>query len=413
MKKCIACILAAMVLALCACAREPAPTETAQDPYAGYPTIHQKLTWDAINAIPIKHENMTTGEMRDLCVQFFEFSKTALWIPDRSWSYIKNENGSPDEMIQGQIYGGLPYVGVASGNIYRLMDYIDEKSGVVDMTEPIANPKLFGNQCSIGSYWGWARVINSADYDWTFGMVHNRGFLRVGPYTYDDSKLRFQEGVFETPDVIEENGSEIMCLSYAQMLHGDGLVTSHAGGGHAMMCYTDPVVVYAADGTVDGNQSYLHIIDQHSNWSEATNEAGDTFLHKNFIGKKFTFNELMIQGYIPFTFAEFLGTDPVEPTEVTFSHSGATITPMELNNGTVTANYGISDIYALVKDAKGNTVHSIVRRADTAGKMELNFFKLVKSSDWEAYTGGEYTLEVVCQLGTGERLTIYTGQLVK
>lgn len=413
MRKSLAFILAAMLLLLCGCAQVPDATETTQDPYAGYPTINQKLTWDAINAIPIKREDMTVEEMRDLCVQFFEFSKTALWIPDRSWSYTKNENGSPDEMVQGQIYGGLPYIGVASGNIYRLMDYIHEESGVVDMTQPIAEPKLFGNQCSIGSYWGWARVINSADYDWTFGMVHNRGFLRVGPYNYDDSQLRFNGDVFETTDVIAENGSEIMCRSYAQMLHADGLVTYQAGAGHAMMCYTDPVVVYAADGTIDGNQSYLHIIDQHSNWSEATNEAGDTFLHKNFIGKKFTFNELMIEGYIPFTFAEFLGTDPVEPTEVTFSHSGATITPMELNGATVTANYGISDIYALVKDKEGNTVHSCVRRAGSAGVMELNFFKLVTPSEWEKYTGGEYTLEVVCQLGTGERPTVYTGQLVK
>ena len=35
-------------------------------------------------------------------------------------------------MLQGTTYGGLPYVGVASGNVYRMMDYINEY-GILDM----------------------------------------------------------------------------------------------------------------------------------------------------------------------------------------------------------------------------------------------------------------------------------------
>ena len=86
-------------------------------------------------------------------------------------------------------------------------------------------------------------------------------------------------------------------------------------------------------------------------------------------------------------------------------------TPAQVNAGIVTANYGVSDIYANVKDSEGNVVLSIVSRSHTPTK-ELNFFKKVTGSQWEPYTDGSYTLEVVCQLGTGERLTIYTGKLV-
>ena len=412
MRKCIAFILAAMLLLLCGCAQVPDTTETTQDPYAGYPTINQKLTWDAINAIPIKREDMTVEEMRDLCVQFFEFSKTALWIPDRSWSYTKNENGSPDEMVQGQIYVGLPYLCVASGNVYRLMDYIHEESGVVDMTQPIAEPKLFGNQCSIAAYWGWSRVINSADYRWTYEMVEANGFLRVGPYTYPDNLMRFEDGFYTTAKVIQENGAEIMFQSYAAMKRADGLI-NYTTAGHTMMCSADPVVVYNNDGTINGSESYLYIIDQHVDWSEKTNDAGDTYQHKNYVDRKFTFMQLLDEAYIPFTYKEFLGTDPVEETQVTFNHSGDTITLTQLISGEVTANYGLSDIYAIVKDASGKEVARAVQRAASAGIMTLNFGRTFNSADWESYTDGNHTVEVICQLGTGERPVIYTGTLAK
>lgn len=407
-------LLLCLLLSLCACGGKKDvtakhPTEPV-DPY-NYPEIRQKLTWEAINAFPVKRADMTEDEMRDLCVDFFRFSKTALWIPDENWEYIKTKNGNTDNMYKGTVYGGLPYIGVASGSVYRLMDYIDEETGVVDMTEPMKNPKLFGNQCSIGAYWGWGRVVNSAKYTWTSGMVQANGFLRVGPYTYDDRIQGFEDGIFTTADVINANGAEVMYQSYAEMKRGDGFVY-FTDAGHTMMCATDPVVVRFPDGSIDGNQSYVTIIDQHGEWSEATNEAGDTYRHKNYVDRKFTFNQLITDTYIPFTFGEFQGTDPVEDTECDFSHTGETITLNQLITGKVTANYGISDIYAILKDGTGNEVIRGVKRAEMGGMTSLDFVKAVDLTVWKAYTNGKYTVEVVCQLSTGERPTIYTGTLI-
>lgn len=387
-----------------------APTEPADS--FSYPTIRQKLTWDAINAFPVKTGDMNEEQMRDLCVDFFRFSKTALWIPNQNWSYIKSKSGNTDEMYKGTIYGGLPYIGVASGSVYRLMDYIDEETGVVDMTEPMKNPKLFGNQCSIGAYWGWGRVVNSANYLWTSSMVRQNGFLPVGPYTYPENLTHFADGMYTTTDVINENGADIMYQSYGAMRHADGLVT-FTGAGHTMMCSQDPVVVRSADGAIDGNQSYMLIIDQHSQWSEATNEAGDTYQHKNYVDRKFTFNQLMADGYIPFTFGELIGTDPVEDTVCAFSHTGQTITVQQLTTGTVTANYGISDIYAVLKDSQGKELLRAVKRAETASVMQLDFVKAVDMAAWIPYADGKHTVEITCQLSTGERPLLYTGTLQK
>lgn len=404
-------VLFAVMLSLFACAA-PAQTDVTEKPnYSNYPPINEKLTWDKIREFPIKSPDMTVEELRQLCVDFFRFTKTALWTPDEDLFYIKNSKGTEDDIRKGMVYGGLPYVGVASGNVYRLMDYIDEETGVVDLSEAAANLKLFGNQCSIGAYWGWGRVINSADYDWTKDMVQEGGFLRVGPYTYDDALLRYGS-TKTTRDICNENGMRVMFESYALLQSADGLV-NYSTAGHVIMVSSNPVVVYNDDGTVNGAESYLTVIHQAQTWEEGTNDAGDTYLHKNGVDEILSFAELYEDAYLPFTFAEFLGTDPIEDTECVFSLSGSTVSPDEMLSAKVTANYGIADAYANVKDSEGKVVYSCAVRAEKAGCMEVGFATAIQTDQWEPYTNGEYTLEVVCQLSTGERPVIYTGTLVK
>lgn len=369
------------------------------------------LTWDNINSFPIKSADMTTMELRMLCVEFLQFAKTALWIPDEDFSYIRNKNGSKDKMFGGEIYGGLPYIGMATGNIYRLMDYMDEERGVVDMSEASKHPKLFGNQCSVGAYWGWARVINSAAYDWTHHMVASRGFLPVGPMTYNLEITSFSEQ--NTVQICEKNGEQTMYKSYANMLPADGLISSHPAGGHVVMCSVAPHVEYYPDGTIDGKNSYLYITDQHQKWVEKENSAGVVYQHKNYINRKFTFEKLY-KGYnIPFTFAEFHGTDPIEETECKFDFTEKNITVEQLKNTPVTANYGISDIYVYVKDADGKILFYKAARTTHAGETKMDFSKTVYGATFDKYADGKHTVEIVCQLGTGERPTLYTGTLVK
>jgi len=373
--------------------------------------IGRRLTWENIQSFPIKSEDMTTDELRMLCVNFFHFSKTALWIPDEDFHYIRNNNGTRDEMLAEKIYGGLPYIGSSTGNIYRLMDYMDEKSGVVDMSEASKFPKLFGSQCSVGSYWGWARVINSADYDWTFHMVASRGFLPVGPMTYDLTISSFDE--LSTVQICADNGEQIMYQSYANMLPADGLISTDPSVGHATMCTGKPVVVYRSDGTIDGEKSYLYISDQNQGWVKEENSAGVHYEYKKYIQRQQSFWSLFQSNYLPFTFGEFLGTDPIEETECHFSFSGDQITIEQLKNSSVTANYGISDIYVYVKNFSGEVLFYKVARANTAGKKTMSFFYAVQKASFEKYADGNHRIEIVCQLGTGERPTIYTGTLIR
>ena len=415
-------LVAVMALSLVACSNDAGGSgETtfvsAYKSKGEWTELADPLSWEDLNAFPVKSADMSIEELRKLCVDFFRYTKTALWIPDDNFSYWhNNENTNALNQSAGQVYGGLPYIYVASGSIYRILDFMDPETGVVDMKGLTIAPHLYGNQCSIGAYWGWARVINSANYDWTNGMVVQNGFFRVGPYTYPDYTVSLSD-TYRTTQILQENGQDVMNQSYAELKAGDGIVYFTTAG-HVVMIASDAHVEYGADGKIDANKSYVTVIDQTPTWKNATNEAGDAYQYQANVDEKWTFQKLFTGNYMPFTYGEWLGTDPIEETEVTCSHGGDTITIDQLYGTSVTSNYGISDIYAQIFDSKGNEVFKTVSRATQAGKKEIKFTKVTATT----YTWGdletleakkEYTVKITAQLGTGERPVVWEGKLAQ
>ena len=411
-----------MLFAMAACqSSAPAtsqPIETTEemkpvDTYP-YPAINDKLTRQNLEALPVKSENMTVQEMREACVAFMRFSKTALWTPNDYLQYERNTSGAMDEIVKGNVYAGLPYIGRGGcGNVYRLLDYIDEETGVLDMEEPAKYPALFGNHCSSCTYWAWGRVISSVEHAFTANISHKNGYLRIGPYTYKDSEPKFSANY--TSDMIcAENGMDIMCQSYAQLHLADGLVNYHAGGGHVIMASSEPHIEYY-EGKIDPAASYITVLEQAANWVQYTNEAGDVAQIKPSVDKKMTFLELFGGAYMPFTFAEFLGTKAVDKTECSINLSGDSVDATKLFNAKVTSNFGISDIYVTLKNADGKVVYRLVTRATNAGEKQVSITRngtnAFATGDFDKLSG-EYAVEVTAQLSTGERPVLYAGKVI-
>ena len=387
-----------------------------------HPTIHNKLSWEKINAFPIKNKNMSIRELRQLCVDFFRFNKTVLWTPNKPYTFIKSSKTmNTDTLTPGTVYAGYPYA-MGTGNCYRLMDYLDPETGVLKIRLAAKCFRLFASQCSIGAYWGWSRVINSADYCWTYDLTEKNGFIALGPYTYDKSVDEITPA-YNTIMICEANGKETMFASYAQLKLADGLMYMTSAG-HVVMASCDAVVVKNADGSINGQESYVTILDQTNKWTEYENAEGDKATIKANVDAKWTFDYLYEKHYIPFTFAEFLGTHPIEDTICEFSHKGDTITKEQLFDSFVTCNYGIVDTYIIVKNPEGNQVYKHAVRCIRPGlkKMELMEYE----NDGEMNLNGRtdrvsrfgtpnftpgHSVEIVVQVATGERITVYQGKI--
>ncbi|MBR2310785.1 MAG: hypothetical protein IKA47_09685 [Oscillospiraceae bacterium] len=427
------CLLLAVVMALtlAACGeKEPevkGPKEDVSIWHAegsGYPELKNQVSWEGINAMPMKKAGMDITEARQVCVDFFRYAKTATWIPSDNygiWSdaTIHADGSEPDRhMDGGMVYGGLPYISWATGSIYRLMDYVDKETGVVNMATAGDVPLAFGNQCANGAYVGFARVINSANYGVTAGMTLNNGFLKVGDYEYDDYISNWSEG-YNTTMVVQENGAEKMFECYAQMKAGDGIVYWTTAG-HVVMIATDPVVVRTEDGKIDPVKSTVTIIDQAVTFVPYQHkDGGDLCQIAHNVDAKWTFQQLFNGKYLPFTFKEWTGEDPIEETEVSTTHTGDTITLDQLFQLKVNANYYIMDLYAEFRNANGVEVYKIASRPiKDAGVKTFRFFRAGDNfecwgSEENLLAGQEYTVKIYAQLGTGERPTVWEGKLAQ
>ena len=425
----LALLLAAAVLVACGTtenSEKPSngPTEDVSVYHAeGFEksTLVNQISWEGINSIPIKTANMPIKEARQICVDFFRYAKTCTWIPSEDygiWGDATIHQGEEPkrEMFGGQVYGGLPYISWATGSPYRLMDYLDPVTGVVDMSNAGDKPILFGNQCANGAYVGFARVINSAKYGVTAAMVQANGLLRLGDYTYPDNTERWTKS-YGTPNVLKENSVDTIMESYALLQAGDAIVYWTTAG-HIVMIATDAVVERTADGKINPLKSFVTIIDQSTKFVDYQHKDGDACKVAETVDAKWSFQKLFDGNYLPMTFAEWTGADPIEETEVSYSHSGDTITIEQLFGSTVTTNYYLFDIYAHIYNADGTEVYKVARRYESTNTRSLTFDENAFATEiWGSYEGLDpkdgYTVKVVAQIGTGERPTVWEGKLVE
>ncbi|MBO5869053.1 MAG: hypothetical protein J6Q54_09105, partial [Oscillospiraceae bacterium] len=243
-------------------------------------------------------------------------------------------------------------------------------------------------------------------------------------YTYPDDLPRLGgEQHPRTTAICEENGREVMYRSYAKLQVGDGLVY-YTSAGHVVMASCDAQVVYNPDGSINGEESYITIVDQTNKWVEYESPAGDKAKMKANVDEKWNFTYLFDKHYLPFTFAEFLGENPVEDTICSFSHTGDTITKEQLFSGVITCNYGIVDAYAICTDAEGNEIYKHAVRAIRGCLKEMPFWEteqeeiknLNGSMDridiWGSFPTKNCHLRLEVQLATGERPVVWEGKLV-
>ncbi|MBR2616379.1 MAG: hypothetical protein IKC69_06855 [Clostridia bacterium] len=383
-------------------------------------TVEDTSMIEKLNAIPIANSSMSSDELRKMCVDYMRLACSYTYTPSKDYTYVVSSQELTEVEYKGQLYAGLPYVTAGSGSLYRVANYYDSKTGVLNISPFVDKAWMYGNACSGGVCTAWSRCINSVQFGYTQHMTQGNGYINVGPYTYPDDFKLFENNHrnnYDAKAVIKENGEQIMYQSYAALKLGDGIVNT----GHVRMnSLAEPVVVYNADGTINGEESYITYLDQICyNTSETykkTQSDGTVYFTQGGIDVKCSFASLYKGNYLPFTFEEFLDPSKVEKAYVDIGITASSIKHADLKAATVKSNYNISDIYFSIKDESGKVL--LPARAIRCKNFFTYEVKLSEKID-EAFPdtmvynyakdGG--ILEVTVQLYNGELITAYTGNI--
>ena len=429
MKKLIAlllCILAVASLVACNKAEEY-PAEPAKDYSAWAGLVADSTSWiEAYKNLPVANEDMTATELRQLCVDVFKANLSFPWTPNKHISYTYTLGGSSSSVMlpAGRAYSGLCYAtgveGATTGNIDKILSYYDEKTGVLDV-EAMGN-KFMGmitSACSYGALQGWNRVVNSHNiqamrfYNQTDGNI-----VPVGPYTYDTTTYNANFGSdTATTEIIYANGYQTMYESLAAMQPADGLYSSPVW--HVMMCSSVPVVERNADGTINPYNSYLLVCEQDTYGTKGNKDPiaqsdGKLIYPLGTVDNKYTFDQLIKKGYIPFTFKEFLDQDPIEAGKAWLGNeaapvkSGADMTASAIFGKTVGANYVINNILIEIKDAEGKNLYTYdpsIFTHPSSRSVSLNGH--LPTEKLTPYANGKNTIHIMVQLANGELIDAF------
>ncbi len=388
--------------------------------------VSQPLTPEVLKALPIANENMSPDELRSLCLDFMRLQISFQWMPSQDYTYIVDSKNLQVHRKKGQVYGGIPYVNIGTGSLYRILEYYDPETGILDLEELGKQKQVFGNACSGCASSSWSRAISSAKLGFTFDMTQYNGFINVGPYQYPKDLKKFirqdkskeTTGDYTPETVCRENGEQIMYQSYAATLPADGLLNK----GHIRMVASAPTVFRNGDGTINGEKSFLLFCDQsyhvEEHWHVRILEDESQYLVQGGEDVKIYFSELFKTGYIPFTFAEFLGTAKTKRAKVKTGLPEKTCTLQDFETAVLESNYLVSDLFFSVKDKAGKELfRHVTRRVNsTPEEMDLYTMPLIQHTPTDAifsFANGENTLEISCQLLNGEKPTVFSGTILK
>ena len=424
----IICLLLAGLLLLSGCSQGAQPNQdpgSTEDTKAGI--VADTKTWyEEFTGLPIANENMTEQELRTLCVDAFRLNLTMPWTPNQEVKYTYTLLSKSYDVFlpTGIAYSGLCYAtGIENatyGNAWKMLPFWNPETGMLD-TEAMGDNVLniISSACSYGAMQGWNRVSNSHGIkEMDSYSMYISNIVPVGPYQYEPYTYNYNFKDRQASNmIIAANGEETIYESYACALPADGVFSSSSY--HVMMISQSPVVVRRDDGTIDPEQSYVHVHEQKSTGTRTENlnylqENGVTMRPLGSVDQKYTFQKLLEKGYIPFTLKEFIGEDPVEPgkawlgTQNVELENGADLTAGVLFGYTLYANYNVCTVQVEVKSPNGKVLDSYTPHMSTNPK--LLRCPLTGGLDRERlnpYADGRNTIHIYARLSTGEMVEAF------
>ena len=418
--------------------QEPAETELGPEvvekkDYSQWANIvHDPKTWyEEFMALPIANANMSSDELRQLCVDAFKANLSFHWTPNQEivYTYELLDRYSDVVLPVGIAYSGLFYAtgitNTSRGNIFKALNYYDHETGVIDIEAMGGIDNVISNlssACAAGAQQAWNRV---SDNHGVRGMssynMYDANIVPVGDYTYEPYTYNYKFGSrTASNEIIAANGEEVMYEALALMLPADGLYSSSSW--HVMMCSSKPEVVRDEKGKINPFMSTMLVCEQGAGGTknDSYNQDQPNGVAIRMLGtidKKYSFYDLINKGYIPFTLKEFIGEEPVEPGEASIGLNGKPIEGKDLSvqalsTHTVYTNYKLCTIKIEVHSPDGTKLVSYWPMVNSSyNSVDYPLTGLLDQERIDPYANGKNTIHIYAQLANGELLEAYSGLL--
>ena len=351
-------------------------------------------------------------ELRLKAVKAFEDVLSVRWSLSTEITYnktgpVSNKTFHHDADVT---YAGTIYSNANTG-LFQFLEFYDFETGRINYPGDVEEFKeTLGASCADAMIWGVTAVCNSITGPYyPVSMVYKNGYLPVGDYTYDFTITSYN--LLPTYKIVEENGKDVILDAYTKVRPGD-MFTSTPDN-HGMMAISVPTVIYAQDGSIDLEKSYVMIQDQRGGQGAGfyeVQEGGETIRYSGRTSAKFTFANLLEKSYLPVTTAEFMGIKEYEAGTAKIDKECKTTA--DLLSATVSSNYPLAVVNVIAADQFGNEqvigrkLFSGGNRGGVPREFALSELECLAEMEGSPYDHPSYTIKIEVVPATGQRLIV-------
>lgn len=332
-----------------------------------------KANPESVTAEPADSGAAVLQARRDAAESYMRKMATFVWRAEEDIFYTRTNNVLTDEDFAN--YTGSDYIYLKKGRLYRGIPYSYAGTSALNFYDYASAPDAagistvsglhwralngdakigacVGNDCSSSIQLAWDSIGSDIMQANTKAMTKLYGYLPVGEYQSVDGQYA------DTRSLCSQNGTDVMHKAYTGLQKADAVVKREPSWGHTMMVVENHVI-RKADGSIDGQQSYVTVLHQTSSYVKKETKEFDPQYNEDVytiygVDDKYTYDDLFDQGYLPVTCDVFVDPAPVKEVYVKDSekeHSYETIL-----NGMVVSNRFLSAVTVTITDQSGKTV---------------------------------------------------------
>lgn len=370
-------------------------------------------------------EEAILQERRQTVLDYMRSSLSLLWTPTETLTYglAARDNGTTLKLYAGRIYQGLPY-SYAVGTEQSFLEYSvgQDDRGVHTISNLEATAVNFesyggrvGNDCSGCLTNAWSQVGTSFTTSRSSNMTNQWGAIPVGNYDFCP-ELKESGLINYTGNVTKANGEQRIYEAYADLMPADAVFYVATSGSNHVRLVSEVHVERNADGTINGESSYIVVLEQTRSNQNAVKtkqvEGIGTVYVIGGVDVKYTFAKLYSGNYIPCTIRELRDPSPVEETWITDTQ--VEHTAENIFEGTVMSNRYIDCVTVAIYDMEGNEIQSVTGRAKRGANKNYLLTRFVTekpgsmigSVDVSLLESGQYRCTVTARLTTTEEYVV-------